>query len=109
MARDFGLEELIREHLGQKRGLSEKPMFGGLAWLLNGNLVCGAREDGMLARLGKGSDGWALATPGITSLVMRGRAMDGWVRASADAFGDDAVRHRLLSSALTFVRTLPPK
>ena len=53
MARDEGLEELIREDLAAEPGLREKAMFGGRAWLLNGNLVCGAREDGMLMRLGK--------------------------------------------------------
>lgn len=56
--RDLGLEELVRQELGERPGLSEKPMFGGLAFLLNGNLVCGARDDGMLVRLGKGNDGW---------------------------------------------------
>ncbi len=61
MARDPGLEELIRAGSAARAGLTEKSMFGGWAWLLNGNLLCGAREDGMLARLGKGRDGWALA------------------------------------------------
>jgi hypothetical protein len=109
MARDEGLEELIREDLAAEPGLREKAMFGGRAWLLNGNLVCGAREDGMLMRLGKGSDGWALELPGIGPMVMRGRPMSGWVRAGADAYGNDALRRKLLDSALAFVRTLPPK
>ena len=47
MARDVGLEELLREELGTISGLSEKLMFGGLAFLLDGNLFCGAREDGI--------------------------------------------------------------
>jgi hypothetical protein len=53
-----GLEELLRECLQAEPGLTE--MFGGRAWLLNGNLLCGARDDGMLARLGKGNEDWAL-------------------------------------------------
>ncbi|MGH6823717.1 MAG: cold-shock protein, partial [Methylocella sp.] len=48
MARDEGLEELLREDLEAESGLTEKAMFGGRAWLLNGNLLCGARDDGML-------------------------------------------------------------
>ena len=44
--------------------ITEKAMFGGWAWLLNGNLLCGARHDGMLVRLGKGNEAWALATSG---------------------------------------------
>ncbi|MBB5534086.1 TfoX/Sxy family protein [Rhizobium giardinii] len=109
MARDAGLEELIRQELGERPGLSEKPMFGGLAFLLDGNLLCGARNDGMLARLGKGNDGWALAHPGIELMVMGDRPMNGWVRAGAQAYGDDALRQRLLDAALAYVVSLPPK
>ncbi|MDK1375067.1 MULTISPECIES: TfoX/Sxy family protein [unclassified Sinorhizobium] len=109
MARDAGLEELVRQDLGERPGLSEKPMFGGLAFLLNGNLLCGAREDGMLARLGKGNDDWALALPGIVQMVMGERRMHGWVRAGAEAYGDDALRRRLLDAAKGYVETLPPK
>jgi hypothetical protein len=109
MARDEGLEVLLREDLGSEPGLTEKTMFGGRAWLLNGNLLCGAREDGMLARLGKGKDGWALALPDIAPMISRGRRMEGWVRAGAGAFGDDALRRRLLDAALAFVRSLPAK
>nr|WP_245181330.1 TfoX/Sxy family protein [Sinorhizobium mexicanum] len=100
---------MVRQDLGERPGLSEKPMFGGLAFLLNGNLLCGAREDGMLARLGKGNDDWALALPGIVQMVMGERRMHGWVRAGAEAYGDDALRRRLLDAATGFVETLPPK
>ena len=109
MARDAGLEELIKDEIAGRSGLSEKAMFGGWAFLLNGNLLCGAREGSMLVRLGKGNDGWALALPGIELMVMNGRAMHGWVRAGADAYGDDAVRKRLIDAATAFVETLPPK
>jgi hypothetical protein len=109
MACDEGLEELIRADLDAIPGLIEQPMFGGRAWLLDGHLLCGAREDGMLVRLGKGRDGWALALPDIAPMISRGRPMQGWVRAGAPAFGDDVLRRRLLQSALAFVRTLPPK
>lgn len=109
MARDEGLEELLREHLEAEPGLKEKAMFGGRAWLLNGNLLCGARDDGMLVRLGKGNDGWALELPGIVPMMIRGRRMHGWVRAGPDAFGDGATRCKLLDAALAIVRSLPAK
>ena len=109
MSRDAGLEELIRQELGERPGLSEKPMFGGLAFLLDGNLLCGARNDGMLVRLGKGNDGWALALAGIEPMVMGDRRMNGWVRAGAKAYGNDALRNRLLDTALAYVLSLPPK
>lgn len=109
MARDAGLEELLRECVEGELGLTEKAMFGGWAWLLNGNLLCGARKDGMLVRLGKDRDGWALAVPDVVPMVSGGRQMPGWVRAGPEAFGDDSLRRRLIDAALTFVRTLPAK
>lgn len=109
MARDEGLEALVREHLGSRPEVLEKAMFGGRAWLLDGNLLCGARDDGMLVRLGAGNDGWALATPDVVPMISRGRPMRGWVRAGSAAFGDDALRARLLDAALAFVRSLPAK
>ena len=81
LARDEGLEELLREDLRMAPGLLEKAMFGGQAWLLNGNLLCGARDDGMLARLGKDRDGWALEMPDVVPMISRGQRMQGWVRA----------------------------
>ena len=88
MARDLGLEDLIREDLPRELALTEKAMFGGWAWLLNGNLLVGARSDGMLARLGKGNDAWALGLPDVSRMVSQGRAMDGWVRAGPTAYGE---------------------
>ncbi|AVA20093.1 MULTISPECIES: TfoX/Sxy family protein [unclassified Rhizobium] len=109
MARDAGLEELLKEELGQRPGLSEKGMFGGWAFLLNGHLLCGAREDGMLIRLGKGSDAWALEQPDVKPMLSGSREMQGWVRAGPEAYGNDMLRKRLLLAALNFVEGLPPK
>jgi hypothetical protein len=109
MARDPGLEELLNEDLGSPRGLSRKAMFGGWAWLLNGNLLCGARHDGLLVRIGKSNESWALKIPGVAPMVSRGRRMSGWIRAAPDAYGDDALRRKLLDAALEFSRSLPKK
>ena len=84
-------------------------MFGGRAWLLGGNLLCAARDDGMLTRLGADNDGWALKTPGIGPMISRGRPMRGWVRAAPEAYGDDALRRKLIDAALSFVKALPAK
>ena len=109
MARDEGLEELLREDLSNLSGLTEKAMFGGWAWLLDGHLVCAARDDGMLARLGKDRDGWALEMADVVPMNSRGRQMQGWVRAGPSAFGNDALRRKLIDAALAFVRSLPEK
>ena len=70
MARDPGLEELINDELADLTGVTQKAMFGGLAWLANGNLLCGARKDSLLVRLGKGNDAWALKISGVIPMIM---------------------------------------
>lgn len=109
MARDEGLEEVMRDRLEGTQGITEKAMFGGRAWLLRGNLLCGAREDGALLRLGKGNDQWALRVAGVVPMVSQGRAMSGWVRVPAEVFGNDALSRKLVAAALKFTGTLPPK
>src|ERR1700722_3709658 len=100
MARDPGLEELLEDNLKGVRGLTQKPMFGGMTWLLHGNLLLGARKDSLLVRLGKDRDTWALKQPGIESMVTQGRVMSGWVRAKAEAYGNDALRGKLIAAAI---------
>lgn len=109
MARDQGLEALLSEDLEGERGLTGKAMFGGWAWLVHGNLLCGARSDGLLVRLGKDNDAWALQMHDIVPMIMGERRMHGWVRMAPEAYGDDALRRKLLDAALAFVRSLPKK
>ena len=109
MPRDQGLEALLNDDLGNLPGLTQKRMFGGWAWLLHGHLLCAARAGSIMIRLGKGNDAWALATTGITTVVMSGREMKGWVRATPEAYASDELRQRLLRAAISFVRSLPPK
>lgn len=109
MARDKGLEEIINDDLSEQAGITAKAMFGGWAWLSHGNLLCCARHDGMLVRLGKGNNGWALALDGIGPMMSGTRLMDGWVRVAPSVYGDDVMRHRLLDAALAFTQSLPAK
>jgi len=107
MARNEALDSWLRYILREERNLTEKAMFGGMAWLLNGHLLCGSRDDGMLARVGPARNAWALALPGVGPMLMRDRALDGWVRAGPISGAE--TRRRLLDTALAFVRSLPPK
>ncbi|XNS15544.1 TfoX/Sxy family protein [Serratia marcescens] len=109
MSRDKGLEAMLSDDLVEIPGITEKTMFGGWAWLLNGHLLCGARNDGLLIRLGKGNDDWALAIPGIAPMISRNKKMPGWVRVAPETCGDDALRQRLLQAAQHFVLSLPAK
>ena len=109
MARDEGLEELIRDDLRSMQGLTERAMFGGWAWLLRGHLLCHARQGSLLVRLGKGRDAAALALSGVAPAVMGGRTMSGWVSCNADLYANDAARSELLHQAVAFVLSLPEK
>lgn len=109
MARDKGLEELVNDGLESVRVLTQKAMFGGWAWLVNGNLLCAARVGSLLVRLGKENESWALKIPGVIPMMVRERRMHGWVRASAEVYSDDELRQRLLNAALDFNKTLEKK
>jgi hypothetical protein len=109
MTRDRGLEALIGDELASVAGITEKGMFGGWAWLLDGHLLCGARAQSMLVRLGRDLDAWALEIEGVTPMYSGSRRMQGWVRAAPNVYDDAALRRRLLQRAMTFVRSLPPK
>lgn len=107
MPRDPGLEEFVRDTLGGVPGLTEKALFDGWAFLLNGNSLCGCRLNRLLLRMGPEHEGWALAIFGVSPVVMGGRSRRGYVQASAEAYGDDTVRQRLLDAAVGFMGSLP--
>jgi len=109
MARDPGLEELVHCALGDLPGLSEKAMFGGWAFLLHGNLLCGCRSGSLMLRVGSENEGWALTVPGVEPVVMRGRRMRGYVRAAPKAYTHDDHRQQLIDAAVAFTRSLPKK
>jgi TfoX/Sxy family transcriptional regulator of competence genes len=83
-------------------------MFGGIGFMLNGNLLAGASPRGLLLRVGKERQAEALGRPGARPMVMRGRAMAGYVRVDPPALNGRTVR-AWLRLALPYVQTLPPK
>ncbi len=109
MAYDPDLADQMRADLGPLPGLSERKMFGGLAFLLYGNMLCGVHAKGAMYRVGKAREAEALALPGVTPMAFTGRPMGGMVDADNDAMTDDATRQQLTQLALGFVDTLPPK
>jgi hypothetical protein len=109
MPREPGLEELVKSSLGKTRGLSEKSMFGGWAYLLHGNLLIGARRGSLLLRIGSDNEVWANEIPGVATAIMRGRRMSGWVRVTTEVYSDDALRQKLIDAAVQFTGSLPQK
>ena len=109
MAYDTGLAEILRTALQDTDGITEKKMFGGLCFLLNGNMLCGVHKDGGMFRVGKAREGEALMVPGAAPLSFTGRKMGGMVEMHDTAMADDQAREALMALALSFAKTLPPK
>jgi len=86
----------------------EVKMFGGVGFMLNGNLIAGASTRGLLVRVGKDRQAEALRRPGARPMEMRGRAMAGYVRVDPPALNARTVR-AWLRLALPYVQTLPSK
>ncbi|MDV7142630.1 TfoX/Sxy family protein [Tropicimonas sp. TH_r6] len=108
MAYSEQLAETMRADLGIEPGLSEKKMFGGLCFLLNGNMVCGVLKDGAMFRVGKEREAAALEL-GAEPLSFTGRKMGGMVEIDDGAFTDDTLRRALVELSLFNAASLPPK
>ena len=108
MAYDEGLVQLMRDDLAAEPIL-EKKMFGGLCFLLHGNMICGVHKGGAMFRVGKPNDAVARAIDGVGSMMFTGKPMQGFVECDGEVTGDDTRRTRLIALSLGFVKTLPPK
>jgi hypothetical protein len=109
MAYDEGLAATLRAALAGRPGVAERKMFGGLAFMLDGNMLCGTYRDRGIYRVGKPGEAAALALARVEPMALGGRRMPGMVEASAGALADPALRERLMRLALNFVEGLPPK
>ncbi|MGV6848869.1 MAG: TfoX/Sxy family protein [Marinibacterium sp.] len=108
MAFEQAMAETMRADLGVEPGLSDRKMFGGLAFLLHGNMVCGVMQDGAMYRVGKTREADALAA-GAAPFGFTGRKMGGMVEIDRAGFRDSALRHRLTEFSLANAASLPPK
>ncbi|HEX3359469.1 MAG TPA: TfoX/Sxy family protein [Solirubrobacterales bacterium] len=112
MAYDERLAEEVRERLLVAAGgeLTEKRMFGGLGFMVDGNLtVAASRNGGLLVRTDPADADEVLALEGVEPMVNRGRKMPGWVFVDADVLRDEESLDDWIERSLTFVATLPPK
>lgn len=98
----------VRAHLSPIGTISEVRMFGGISFMLNGNIVAAVSKRGLLLRVGKDRQRKALAQPGARSMEMRGRTMEGYVYVDPLTLENSALE-TWLDEASTFVQTLPPK
>lgn len=101
--------QIFRDALSDLDGVSEKKMFGGLCFMLNGNMLCGVHKGGGMARVGKENEAAAVRLDGIDPLSFTGRRMGGMVDVSETALEDDNIRDAVLTLAKEFVGSLPAK
>jgi TfoX/Sxy family transcriptional regulator of competence genes len=109
MHSDPGLVARVRDQLAQTRGVSEKTMFGGIAFFLDGNIVVAVWHDELIARIGPDATAPALAEPHVRPFDITGRPMTGWVMVAPDGIDTEGQLGEWLDLACLFVATLPAK
>ena len=109
MAFDDDLAGRIRTLLVDAVGVTEKRMFGGLAFMLNGHMAVAANSTGDLMVRTDPSDATAPYLAEAEPMVMRGRAMAGWLHLPGSAVADDGTLAAVVAHGLAFARTLPAK
>jgi hypothetical protein len=107
MAYDEELADRIRELVADEKGVTEKKMFGGLAFLVGGNMaVAASGQGGLLVRVDP-TKSWTGA--GVEPMVMRGKAMEGWLRVGAAQVQQKRQLAVWVRRGVTYARSLPPK
>jgi len=109
MAYDELLAVRIRAALTGEPGLKEKKMFGGVGFLINGNMACGVHKDDLIVRVGPAQYAAALTRPHAHPFDMTGKPMTGWVSVAPAGCAAEADLQAWLRQGLGFVSTLPPK
>ena len=110
MAYDEELAGQIRGLVGERAGLTEQKMFGGLAFLIGGNMAIAASgRGGILVRVDPGQSDELVATTRAEPMEMRGRQMAGWLRVGAADLADDAALREWVERGTTYAASLPPK
>jgi hypothetical protein len=109
MAYDERLAERIRGVLGRRAGFAEKKMFGGIAFLLHGNMCVGVHEDAMIVRLAVEETDAALAQRHVREFDLAGRPMRGWILVDPPGIAGEAQLKKWVAVAAKYAGALPRK
>lgn len=113
MEKDVAFDEIlaarIRKALARKKGIEEKKMFGGVGFLLNGNMLVGVWKDSLIVRLGDEQGEEALLEPHVKPFDITGKAMKGWAMVKPEGIEDDDQLKAWIQRAVKFVGTLAAK
>lgn len=106
---DDDLAHRVRRQLAGRSGVTERPMFGGLSFLVSGNLCVGVIRDELVARVGPERFAEAVGRAGARPFDMTGRPMSGWVMVGPAGYPDDRALAGWVAEALEYVTSLPEK
>jgi TfoX/Sxy family transcriptional regulator of competence genes len=109
VAYDQDLANRVREQLADQEAVTETEMFGGIAFLLGGNMAVGVNRDDLMVRVGKEHGDEALEQPHARPFDMTGRPMKAWVLVAPAGVETDAQLAAWVERGVTFARSLPPK
>ena len=109
MAYDEALAERIRELISLREDVSERKMFGGIAWMLAGNMACGVIGDELLVRVGPEERERALAEPHTREFDFTGKPMRAFVCVTPEGTADDDELEGWVDAGAGFAASLPPK
>lgn len=109
MAYDEAIADEIRARIGGHPGLVEKQMFGGIAFMINGNMAVGVAGEELMIRVGEAAHDEAVAEPGARIFDMGARPMRGWVLVGAEGFADDDAFDAWIDRGVACAEGLPSK
>lgn len=110
MTYDEALAARVREMMAGVEGVRERRMFGGLAFLIGGHMsVAASGQGGLMVRVAPEQTDDLLAEEHVEPMVMRGRALDGWIRVAAGGLGEPAALRRWVDLGVAYASSLPPK
>jgi TfoX/Sxy family transcriptional regulator of competence genes len=109
MAYDEALAGRVRELISARAGVSERKMFGGIAFMVGGNMAVGVTGDELMVRLDPADSEKALTEEGVRVFDMTGRPMKGWILVSADRTSGEAGLSEWVEAGADYAASLPPK
>jgi TfoX/Sxy family transcriptional regulator of competence genes len=109
MAYDGGLAQRVREVLDEQPGFDEKKMFGGICFLLHGNMACGIINDDLIVRVGTENYEGLLTLSHVKKFDFTGRPMKGWVMVSYEGLESDDDLYEWVHRGVNYTLSLPPQ
>ncbi|HBR68047.1 MAG TPA: RNA methyltransferase [Rhodospirillaceae bacterium] len=109
MPYDPGLAQRLEDFLEDKKGFQQKKMFGGIGWLLNGNMCVGVYKDWLIIRVGEEKAASIFKKKHVKPMDITGKPMKGWAMVAPKGYESDSDLAGFVDLATGFVKKLPPK